>query len=220
MLCQATVDHAVRNAVISRLDVGLDRGTRVLSLMDDFAARYLFDDLGQVLETGKPRRYLLDRFYRGGRAWASEEHPQAWDSAEHTKAADTIRELHRLLLELQGDFMEVSNQVYAAHLKDAFYKADVAMNKASSLLVNTRVRLEQVAAELECCRIKHVTLPRTEMVTWLRAVIVFLVAACLVFIFTVQVRGPRNLPLTLSRRLLHPHLSRMPGCAPFCLARA
>jgi hypothetical protein len=63
-LSQVTVDHAVRNAVLSRLDVGLDRGSKVLGLMDDFAAKYLFDDLGQALETGKPRRYLLDRFYR------------------------------------------------------------------------------------------------------------------------------------------------------------
>ena len=86
---------------------------------------------------------------RGGKAWKAEKHPAAWESAEHTKATTTIRDLHKLFLELQGDFTEVSKDVYSAHLNEAFYKADIAMNKASSLLINTRIKLEEVGTP-EC----------------------------------------------------------------------
>ena len=62
----------------------------------------------------------------------------------------------------------------------------MAMHKASSLLINTRTRLEAVAAQLDCCQVKHVILPRSEAINWMRGVIVFLIAACLVFLVTVQ----------------------------------
>lgn len=81
---------------------------------------------------------------RGGKESKAEKHPAAWESAEYTKATTTIRDLHRLFMELQVDFTEVSKDVYSAHLNEAFYKADIAMNKASSLLINTRIKLEEV----------------------------------------------------------------------------
>jgi hypothetical protein len=47
------VDHATRNAIISRLDSAVQKGNEILSMLDEFSQKYLFDALGQMLEESK-----------------------------------------------------------------------------------------------------------------------------------------------------------------------
>jgi len=52
-----------------------------------------------------------------------------------------MRQLHGAMLELEEDLVSVSELLYSAHIKDAFHKADVCLQKAIDLHVSATRQL-------------------------------------------------------------------------------
>lgn len=60
---QVLIDHAVRNAVLWRVHAAVEAGHATLAALDAFAARFLYDTLGdQVEAVGLPSR--VDAFFQ------------------------------------------------------------------------------------------------------------------------------------------------------------
>lgn len=184
VLSDVLADHSIRNGVLWRLDSAVERGTQTLQILDKFASKYIFDELGDRLEPAQYKR--LDSFYGAKDAAANPPEP----SLSHTTASSTLRAIYKELLELQSDLSAASEQLFRAHISEAFFKAEVCLTKAINLHRRARNRLEHTEFQLACCQVKHQLLPRGEWLHWIRAALVGIITVAGVVL--VLVRDPER----------------------------
>lgn len=176
-LSQVFVDQAVRNAVLWRVDSAIEEGHRVLLQLDEFASRYLFDPLGEMAEKSKPNSRWLDAFG---------DERKVVPSLAHSAATNTMRQVHGAMLELEEDLASVSQLLYSAHIKDAFHKADVCLQKAIDLNVSAKRQLYAAENALACCTLSHNVIPRVDSVDYVRAMLVGIIAISGVVLLTLR----------------------------------
>jgi len=183
-LSQITVDHAVRNAVLWRLHSAVEAGHDTLAALDAFAGRFLFDTLGDQVEEQKLPG-MVDNFLAGktGGFLGSKNAPTAEASPQFYAASKTVRGLHKSLIELQEDFVGVSDMLYKAHLKEALFKAEVCLAKATELMRRTTLKIDEAESALGCCALKHKVVARFEWVHPVRAILLGVIASSLAVLF-------------------------------------
>jgi hypothetical protein len=70
--------------------------------------------------------------------------------------------------------------LYRSHLRDALFKSEVCLNKATELHRRARSKIEDAESVLACCAVQHSIIPRFEWVHPVRAILFGIIASSLV----------------------------------------
>jgi len=167
---QIAIDQVLGNSFASRMDASIDRVNHALLQMDEFAGTYLFDPLGESVETSK-RMGWLERL---------KKRSELEDGGAMPLSYATVRDLHDEVLALEDVFSQGAEAMYRLESVHSHTLSDEIFAKASAFHSHAINSLSHANLLLDCCSVTHQTIPRTRWTFLARAFLVGLIACCVV----------------------------------------